>query len=160
MTCGTSIVAVPRGDNLVSVSATTPNPEQSVRLATAALDGFVEYVVSNDIADATVRIETYEQIRDENLDRLDAAIDELNEYVATHPAGNEENRPVNERLAIDRVAGAGEPDWTTCIRPPNRTSTTHGWLPTLREQWWPANSVSSTSRRSRPMPRVGCVRQS
>jgi len=98
-----SIIAVPRGDNLVSVSATTPNPEQSVRLATAALDGFVEYVVSNDIADATVRIETYDQIRDENLDRLNAAIDELNDYVATHPAGNEELRPVNERLALDRL---------------------------------------------------------
>jgi capsular polysaccharide biosynthesis protein len=98
-----SIIAVPRGDNLVSVSATTPNPEQSVRLATAALDGFVEYVVSNDIADATVRIETYEQIRDENLERLNAAIDDLNKYVKDHPAGNEEIRPVNERLALDRL---------------------------------------------------------
>ncbi len=98
-----SVVASPRGDNLVAVVATTPNPEQSQRLATAALDAFLEYVVSNDIADATVRIETYEQIRDDYRTQLDAAIDELNQYVADHPAGNEENRPVNEQLEIDRL---------------------------------------------------------
>jgi capsular polysaccharide biosynthesis protein len=98
-----SIMAVPRGDNLVSVSATTPNPEMSKRLATAALEGFLEYVVSNDIADATVRIETYEQIRDGYLERLDGAIAELNDFVASHPAGNEELRPVDERLALDRM---------------------------------------------------------
>jgi capsular polysaccharide biosynthesis protein len=98
-----SIVATPRGDNLVAVSATTSNPEQSQRLAAATLSGFVEHVVTNDIADASVRIETYEQIRDGYYDQLTQAIDELNEYVATHPAGDEENRPVDERLAITRL---------------------------------------------------------
>ena len=72
-------------------------------MATAALDAFLEYVVSNDIADATVRIETYEQIRDDYRTQLDAVINELNQYVADHPAGNEENRPVNEQLEIDRL---------------------------------------------------------
>ena len=101
-----SIAAAPQGDNLISISASTPRPEQSQRLAQATLDAFVEYVVSNDIADATVRINTYEDIRDEAQERFDEAVNELNQYHLEHPTGSEADRPSSEALEIAQLEGA------------------------------------------------------
>jgi capsular polysaccharide biosynthesis protein len=102
----TSVSSWPQGDNLVAVAATTPWPEVSQRLASATLEGFVEYVVGNDILDANVRIATYESIRDENLERYNDALDDLNEYVESHPAGSEDARPISEQLDISRLQAA------------------------------------------------------
>jgi capsular polysaccharide biosynthesis protein len=101
-----AISSWPQGDNLIAVAATTEWPEVSQRLATATLQGFVEYVVGNDIADANVRISTYESIRDENLERYNEALDELNAFVDSHPAGSEETRPISEQLDISRLQAA------------------------------------------------------
>jgi capsular polysaccharide biosynthesis protein len=101
-----SITATPQGDNLISVAATTPRPEQSQRLAAATLDAFVEWVVSNDIQDANVRIDTYADIRDRYRDELNQTIAALNAYLLEHPAGDERNRPVGETLEIARLQDA------------------------------------------------------
>ena len=101
-----SISSWSQGDNLVAVSASTANPEQSERLAAATLSSFVEYVIRNDIADAEIRIGTYEGIRDERREQYTAAFTELSNYVASHPAGDEDDRPVNERLDISRLEDA------------------------------------------------------
>jgi capsular polysaccharide biosynthesis protein len=95
-----SISASPMGDNLIAVSASTLRPEQSQRLAKATLDAFIEYVVSNDIADASVRISTYEDIRDTAQQRFDDAVNTLNQYYLEHPTGDEDSRPAAEALEI------------------------------------------------------------
>jgi capsular polysaccharide biosynthesis protein len=101
-----SISSWPQGDNLIAVAATTEFPEQSQRLAAATLDSFVEYVVGNDVADARVRIETYESIRDEELERYNQSLDALNAFVDSHPAGDEQNRPIGEQLDLNRLQAA------------------------------------------------------
>jgi capsular polysaccharide biosynthesis protein len=101
-----SIAAYPQGENLIAVAATTPRPEQSELLAAATLEGFVEWVVNNDVQDAAVRIDTYEDIRDRYRTELNQAIDELNAYLLAHPAGDEDNRPVGETLDIARLQDA------------------------------------------------------
>jgi capsular polysaccharide biosynthesis protein len=101
-----SISAFPQGDNLVAVAATTPRPEQSHRLAQATLDTFVEFVVSNDVHEANVEIGTYEDIRDSYLEDLNKAVADFNSYVLEHPAGDEDNRPVDEELEIARLQAA------------------------------------------------------
>lgn len=101
-----SISASPQGDNLIAVSASTPRPEQSQALAAATLEGFVEFVVNNDIGDANVEIQTYTEIRDGYQADLDRAITELQNYVEANPAGDEENRPVQQSLEIARLNAA------------------------------------------------------
>jgi uncharacterized protein involved in exopolysaccharide biosynthesis len=101
-----SIAAFPQGENLIAVAATTPWPEQSQALAAATLEGFVEWVVSNDVQDAAVRIDTYENIRDRYRTELNEAVDALNAYLLEHPAGDEDNRPVGETLEINRLQDA------------------------------------------------------
>jgi capsular polysaccharide biosynthesis protein len=101
-----SIAAFPQGENLIGVAATTPRPEQSQALAAATLEGFVEWVVANDVQDAAVRIDTYEDIRDRYRSELDQSVDALNSYLVAHPAGDEDNRPVGETLEIARLQDA------------------------------------------------------
>lgn len=96
-----AVTARPHGDNLVAVAAVTPDPVRSQRLADATLDAFVDYVVSNDIADATVRIETYETLREQDLAAYEAARAELDQYLAEHPWSGDPNlRPIDQQLAI------------------------------------------------------------
>jgi len=101
-----SISTWAQGDNLIAVASSTPRPDESQRIAQATLDAFVEYVVSNDIADATVRIDTYEGIRDRYLAEYNEALDALNVYLEEHPAGDEEDRPVAQQLDIARLEDA------------------------------------------------------
>jgi capsular polysaccharide biosynthesis protein len=98
-----SVGASTVGDNLIAVHATTPRPEQSQRLAAATLDSFVEYVVSNDIADATVRIDTYERIRDATYERYTEESEALTDYLLAHPAASDESGPITEQLEVNRL---------------------------------------------------------
>lgn len=98
-----SISAEASGDTLVAISASTAVPEWSQRLAAATLNGFRDYVVDNDVADATVRIETYDGLVEESQQRFDGANTALEEYVVAHPEPLTGERPVTEALAISRL---------------------------------------------------------
>jgi len=100
------ISAEASGDTLVAVSATTPIPEWSQRLADATVDGFVEYVVSNDVADATVRIDTYSSLLADSQVRLDEATQALEQYLIEHPDPETGDRPIAEELQIARLRSA------------------------------------------------------
>jgi hypothetical protein len=101
-----SISASASGDTLVAVSATTAVPELSQALASGTLRGFVEYVKGQDIADAQVRFSTYEGLYEENVQRLQQAEDELEEYLLAHPAAADGDRPITEELEVDRLRAA------------------------------------------------------
>jgi capsular polysaccharide biosynthesis protein len=101
-----SISTSTRGDNLVAVSAVSASPQESQALATAALDAFREYVAENDVGDATFRAETLQQSLDDAKEQARQASQDLEDYIAIHPAGEEENRPINERIEVDRLTAA------------------------------------------------------
>ena len=99
-----SIVAQPQGDNLVAITATTEFPEQSKVLADATLAAFVYYIVDNDILDATVRIETYERLRADDLANYEAARKELDDFLAANPwTGDPALRPIDQQLEVARL---------------------------------------------------------
>lgn len=96
-----AVTARPHGDNLVAVVAVTTDPNRSQVLADATLGAFVRYVVTNDILDATVRIDTYETLRDQDLAAYEAARAELDQYLTDHPWSGDPNlRPIDQQLQI------------------------------------------------------------
>jgi capsular polysaccharide biosynthesis protein len=101
-----AISARASGDTLVAVSATTQVPELSQALASGTLRGFVEYVKSQDIADAQVRYDTYQSLYDANVRRLQEAEQELEDYLLAHPEDANGERPITEELEVDRLSTA------------------------------------------------------
>lgn len=101
-----SITSWAQGDNLIAVAATTPRPEHSQALAAATMDTFVEHVVGTDIADALLKVDIYEGLRDDALAGYNTAFADLTSYLETHPAGDEDDRPVGQRLDIAKLEDA------------------------------------------------------
>lgn len=103
-----SISTSTRGDNLVAVAAVSPTPEEAQALAQGTLVAFREYVAENDVGDALFRASTLDaSLVDAGRQAADAAT-KLEEYLASHPAGEEDERPINEELELDRLRAAQE----------------------------------------------------
>jgi len=100
-----SINAKGSGDTLVSVSATTAVPEWSQALAGAAIHSFVGYVKGQDIADATVRVDTYQKLTEDSRTRLEEAEAALEQFLIDNPDTGVV-RPVLVELEAGRLATA------------------------------------------------------
>jgi uncharacterized protein involved in exopolysaccharide biosynthesis len=98
-----SVWAAPEGDNLLAVVAATNNPEQSQRLAEATIDAYLEYVVTNDIGDLTIAIDTYQRQLDSYRAQLERANEAYEAYMLDHPIADEDDREFSERLDIARL---------------------------------------------------------
>ena len=101
-----SISTSTRGDNLVAVSATTSSPAEAQALAEATLAEFRDFVVDNDVGSAQFNSQLLEQALEEaKQEAADAAAD-LNDYLARHPSGDEDDRPAAEVSEIERLENA------------------------------------------------------
>jgi hypothetical protein len=98
-----SVFASARGDNLVVITSTTPSPELSQALGVAVSEGFVDYVIANDMGDQQIRVDTYEQQLAEYTERLDQATAAYEDYMREHPIADEEDRPFVEQLEIEQL---------------------------------------------------------
>lgn len=92
-----------RGDNLVILTATTPSRELSPALAQAVSDSFIDYVVTNDLGDQQIRVDTYAGQLEEYTSRLTEATDAYEAYMRDHPIADEDDRPFVEQLEIERL---------------------------------------------------------
>lgn len=102
-----AISASQQGDNLVAVAAVTESPELSQRLAAATISAFQSYVIANDLADADVRISTYETLRADDEQTYNDAVAALNDYLEANPwNGDPGLRPLDQQLEIGRLQEA------------------------------------------------------
>jgi uncharacterized protein involved in exopolysaccharide biosynthesis len=98
-----SIAVTPDGDNLLSIVATTDNPDLSARLAQATIDSFMAYQVAGDVSESRAAEQFFENQLAAYKGELDAAQAALTEYAATHPGGPQAERPLDEQVEIERL---------------------------------------------------------
>jgi uncharacterized protein involved in exopolysaccharide biosynthesis len=97
-----SIYAAAQGDTLLQVIATTPNPELSARLVTATIDAFIDFIVAGDVSESRAAEEFFDEQLEAYREQLAAAEADLRAYVDAHPGGRLEERPLAERIEIER----------------------------------------------------------
>lgn len=98
-----SIAAGPSGDNLVSIVVTSPRPEQSQLVSQAVVDRFVQYVVDSDVVQLQARVDWYEEQLSRYEDDLDLATKDYDDYMGANPIADEDDRPFDQQLAIERL---------------------------------------------------------
>ena len=99
-----SLSVFPQSDNLVSVSATTPDPELSSQLVSAVIEEFVQFQIDVDIAESTTTEVFFAELVDEYQEELVEARNELNR--ALRSIENIEALPPSEQLEIERLQNA------------------------------------------------------
>ena len=95
--------ASPDGENLLKVGSMTEDPELSVRLATSAIDTFIQSVIDEDLSDSKAAQTFYEGVAADYRVIVDAARDALNEYLVAHPEPLRGERPLSEQAQITRL---------------------------------------------------------
>lgn len=99
----TRVVAVPDGENLLKVRATTEDPELSFRLATSAIDTFIDWVINDDVIESQTAQSFYEGIAANYLTSVDAAQAALDQYLSANPAPPFGSRPRAEESEIAQL---------------------------------------------------------
>lgn len=102
-----SLSAAAQGDQLVVIAAASDNPDLSLRLAKSAIDSYLQFEVDNDVAQSQSTEKFFEQLLVPYQQRLDAAREDLSNYVAGHPAPVQNvSRPVDEQVEIQSLTDA------------------------------------------------------
>lgn len=102
-----SISVTGHPDNLIEVAVTSPRPEQSQRIAAAALATFQEFVVSTDIGDFTLRLSVAQTQLVTAQARYDEARQLYRDYLEAHPGPlTDIERPPEEVDEIGRLEDA------------------------------------------------------
>lgn len=103
-----AITTYPAGDELLTVRATTIDPELSRRLAQSTIDSYIDEVINVELTQAT----TAENVLRTRLERhqreLDEARDVLTNFVRENPEPLQGLRPFDEQLAMDQLSDAVE----------------------------------------------------
>lgn len=98
--------AAPVGDSLVSITATTEDPEMSFRLANSAIEAFIALIVENDLSQSLSAAEFYDDLSAGYRESLVEAGQTLDDYVRANPEPVVGDRPVEEQNAIARLEAA------------------------------------------------------
>jgi hypothetical protein len=98
-----SVGAFESGNNLVTVRASTSDPELSRRIAVAAIDSYVNWVVDGDIGESTAAVQFFGQLLSTYDAEVSSARRELAEYLGDHPASDPDTRPAEEMAEVDRL---------------------------------------------------------
>ena len=101
-----ALSVAPDGDTLVRFSATTNNPELSARLANGAIQSYIQYVVDNNVSESQAAEAFFEQQLPTYSKALSEAQAALADYAANHPGGPQEQRPLDEQIAIQQLTAA------------------------------------------------------
>jgi hypothetical protein len=99
----TRVAASPDGENLLKVGSMTGDPELSVRLATATIDTFIQFVIDEDLSDSSAAQEFYSEIASDYLTKVESAQDSLDEYLVRHPAPPFGDRPPLEQSEMSQL---------------------------------------------------------
>lgn len=97
---------VPSGSNLVYVQASTQNPEESSRLATAAVASFIEFVVDARLSESAAAEEFLVELSKRYQAEEAAASQALTTYLKSHPDPAAGARSTVEQTAIDGLRSA------------------------------------------------------
>ena len=96
----------PSGSNLVHVGASSPNPEESSGLATAAVASFIDFVVEANLSESAAAEEFLVELVQRYQAEEAAATTGLNTYLQSHPDAPGRARPTVEQAAIDSLRSA------------------------------------------------------
>ena len=94
----------PTNGNIIQINATTPDPEQSARLARAVIDEFIDFKIGIDLAESGASEEFFSELVEpyrKELDDARAAVDE-----ALQAIEGEETVTAGQNLRIDRLRAA------------------------------------------------------
>ena len=91
------------GENLLQVGSMTEDPQLSVRLATSAIDTFIQSVIDEDLSESKAAQTFYEGIAADYKVSVDTARDALNEYLSAHPEPLRGERPPSEQAQIAQL---------------------------------------------------------
>lgn len=99
-----SIWSNPTGDGILSVNATWADPQTSLQLVTATIDGYQTYITESVASDAAEAEEFYSQRLATATEERDAVEQELGEFLDRF-TGDEsvESQPLSVQLEIDRL---------------------------------------------------------
>ena len=96
----------PSGANLIHVGASTQNPEESSRLATAAVASFIDFVVEANLSESAAAEEFLTELVQRYQGEEAAASKSLDTYLLSHPDPPTGARPTVEQAAIDSLRSA------------------------------------------------------
>ncbi|MEP4651658.1 MAG: hypothetical protein ABJ314_15840 [Ilumatobacter sp.] len=102
----TTVSAAPVGDALVSITATTSDPEASFRLANATIDSFIALVVDDAVEQSRSPAEFYDDLAADYQTALAAASEDLDNFVQENEAPVIGERPIDQLNAIARLTAA------------------------------------------------------
>jgi uncharacterized protein involved in exopolysaccharide biosynthesis len=91
------------GDNLVRVSSTSRSAELSQRLAQATMTSYVDYVVDSEVSESTGSADFLDEQVDKTQKDVNAAWDDVQQYILEHPLAENEEGPLAERLQLQRL---------------------------------------------------------
>jgi uncharacterized protein involved in exopolysaccharide biosynthesis len=91
------------GDNLVRVGSTSRDPELSERLAKATMTSYVDWVVESEVSESTGSADFLAQQVSETEADVDAAWNDVQQYLLDHPLAENEDAPLAERLPLQRL---------------------------------------------------------
>jgi uncharacterized protein involved in exopolysaccharide biosynthesis len=102
-----SVQARAEGDELVSISASTSDPELSFRLAQATIASYLQWEIDNNVSDSSSAQTFFESTLAPYEQRLEEARTSLERYVNANPfVGDPINRPVEQQVEITRLTEA------------------------------------------------------
>jgi uncharacterized protein involved in exopolysaccharide biosynthesis len=93
--------AAPNGRNLLTVNASTFDPELAQRLVRSTIDNYIQRVVDQQVSTGTATVEFLQRQQEAQQEELDKAAEALDTYLLTHPADGV--RPSDEEVALNRL---------------------------------------------------------
>jgi uncharacterized protein involved in exopolysaccharide biosynthesis len=103
-----SLSFAPNGSNLVEVRASRPVPDESPRLAAAAVASYIDFVVEANLSESSSAEAFLGGVVDGYDEKVAAARDALNTYLFSHPEPDAGSRPALEQTEIARLESAVE----------------------------------------------------
>ena len=101
-----SIGAFANGDNLVTVAATSTNPDAAQRMAKATIEAYVQSVVDSSSSQGTAAVTFYDGLITTYKTAVDDANNALNTYVNAHPVSALGTRTADEQSELTRLTAA------------------------------------------------------
>lgn len=106
-TVRSSVYAAADGDTLLQVIALTSDPQASLQLASATIDGYIAYVLDSEVSESQGVEDFFKQRQPALQDAVDAAQSAIDDYLRAHPApANDADRPIEEQIEIQRLDSA------------------------------------------------------
>lgn len=98
-----AVVAVPTGANLVTIRASTDDPESAYRIAGATIDTYIEWVLEGDVNQSVAAELFFTNLLEVYEADVATAREALAQYVAANPPLPDGTRPAEEEAEIARL---------------------------------------------------------